>query len=232
MAKIFVFLLLLLAQVAFAGTTKVEFGDYTLVKEGTLLTKISNPKFGSWYGSRIELNRPAWNKTNTHTLQFEFESSNYFTDDNAGHFAVAVSANSSSTQLVGRGLVIGNVSGYGQKKNGCATYAAGNRVVLESFWRGGNCVWGDISTSIKIVNNERYRLTLKTERSTADEAAKIMSYRLEQLVGDQWFEVSRAAIFDPNAIPLEGGWFILEVFSTKPWEFRLYNVTETIVQGE
>lgn len=231
MYKIVAACLFLVTQFVFAETTRIEFGNYTFVKENTLLTKISNPKFGEWYGSRIELNRPAWDKTNTHTLQFEFETSNYFTDDNAGHFAIAVAANSSTSQLLGRGVIIGNVSGYGKRKAGCATYASGNRVILESFWRTGNCVWGDVSTSVRLVNNERYRLTVRTERTSADEPAKVMSYRLEQSIGGNWQEIGRAMIYDPNTIPLEGGWFILEVFSNKPWEMRLFNVVETIEQS-
>lgn len=218
--------LLCLALALPAQAREIVWGDYTLTHRSE--TKVAHAKYGEWPGF-IGLNRDApAEKIRRHELRFELEADGYFTPDNGGHFAVAVAADYGPRHLIGRGIVIGNVGAYGVRTGGCVQSQGPNRITIESFWAGGNCVWGDATSSVRMMDGERYRITVSAERTTAGEDGRIVSYRLEQRVGRRWREISDATIYDPSEMPLRAGWYVLEVFSEHSWTVRLYNVTETV----
>lgn len=220
------FLLILFAAAAMPAE-QYAWGDYIMTGSGGKV-RVAHPRYGEWEGY-INGPRPAPDNLTRHSLQFEFEADNYFIDENKGHFAVAVVADTGPKHLIGRGVTIGNVSGYGKRKGGCTQSLPGNRVTIESFWSGGNCVWGDVSSSVRLVDHERYRLTIVAQRSAAGEPGRVFGYRLEQRTGLLWREVGAATIFDSSVVPAgHAGWFLLEVFSTHDWTMRVFNVVETL----
>lgn len=211
-----------------AHSEPIQWGGYTVSRHGTTVT-FQHAVFGTWDGLAA-VNRPAPTPPTKHTLQFEFQSPDYFDPDNRGHFAVAVTADQGPDHLIGRGITIGNVSQYGIHPSGCVQSPSPNRVTIESFWEGGNCVWGDVSSSPQLENNRRYRLTLQVSESTAAEPGRIVEYRLEQRIQNlYWRQIHESILFDPSPVPTEyAGWFLLEVFSEHDWTMNFYNVTETL----
>lgn len=78
----------------------------------------------------------------------EMDSSNFFTAAHGEHFAIGIRGNiykpDMSMALTGKGVVLGNVTGYPSSNGGvCQPTDIVNALVAESFYEGGNCVYGD-----------------------------------------------------------------------------------------
>jgi hypothetical protein len=180
--------------------------------------------FGSWNGfiALPEGTRMPVGKSIA-TLQFEFMSPNYFSDTNIGHFAIAVRGDIKGG-LQGRGVVIGNVTGLPPAN---ATTIR-NTTATESFWLGGNHVYGPTTQGIALQNNVWYRMNVISHQADAGG----IWYVLEKKRTDgSWESVVNRAIVDGvglGKVPANyGGWFIAEVFSEHAWTMHLKNVNWT-----
>lgn len=210
-----------------AGAEQIEWGDY-IVRSSPAGPVVTSEPFGVWQGYVAHL-RPVLEPVNRHQLQFEFITEDYFAPENSGHFAIAVMAHAPGDQLIGHGVVIGNVAAYGIHPGGCVQTPSPNRVAIESFWAGGNCVWGEISSSEPLQNGTRYRLTISAQKTAAGEPGRLVSYTLERKASRYWYKTTERTLFDTSPVPENyAGWFILEVFSTHEWTVHIENVVETI----
>jgi len=200
---------------------------------GTFITA----PWGTWQGyiASPVIYQPA-GKT-THILSFEFETPNYFKNGNAGHFAVAVRGDSLSDvtddgkqDLRGRGIILGSVQGYENNVGRCGPTSKENTIAIESFWGGGNCVYGPSTEGPSLQNNKRYKVEIKS-RPISVFAKLYTEYTLwERSVDGSWvFLVNRGQWDDENYYtPTNlGGWWFLEVFSTHNWTFNIYNLQDT-----
>jgi hypothetical protein len=217
---------------------------YRMEKNGAI-TSVTAP-WGSWseVGGGISTPpgtlMPPW--ATSMDFQFEFVSSNYFIPGGPGHFALGLRADRYTDEepangivdLRGKGIIIGDVGGYNPLQPGCAPATGPRAVVVESFWAGGNCVYGN-QTSAPLENNERYRIKLTTAYNywyanvTIPGAWNkvVVTYRIDRFDGSQWVFHSADAVVDQytNMSPLNlGGWFLIEVFSNHNWVVDLYNV--------
>lgn len=194
----------------------IDHGTYTLSRESEKLN-IQSSKYGKWTGPGI-LGGKKDSLKSVQRLSFEFSTEDYFTPENKGHFAVGLQGHWEGG-LHGRGVVIGNVSELAREGK-CAPAPRGHRVVIEGFHGQSNCVYGLSSASIPLMNGEHYRLEVVSE-------GRLVSYRLEQKVGERWHAVSNASVFDEDGQEVAGGqWWVGEVFSPKGWQMKFFNVKE------
>lgn len=203
-----------------------NYGNYVMEKEGETVY-IKNERYGEWTTWIGDVKKwPAGAKRQQ--LSFEFETPDYFREDNKGHFFLLLMASPPHKILNGRGVVIGNVSGYPASKGGCSKSPYANAVVVEHFWEGGNCVYGSTTSSVPLSNNVRYKLTIAIEKPLVEEQGRLTRYKLEQKDGIGWKELNNVAFYDDKKIVTgEGGFTIGEVFSTHNWQFNIYNLEET-----
>lgn len=203
-----------------------SYGDYVMEKTSGVIN-ISNEKYGrwtTWIGDIKEWPKEAKKQT----LSFEFQTPDYFIEDNKGHFFLMLMADAPHTYLNGRGVIIGNVSGYPASVGGCSKSPYANAVVVEHFWKNGNCVYGSTTSSVPLSNNVRYKLTIIVEKPLVEEKGRITRYRLEQNSNGGWKELNSVSLYDnKNIIVGAGGFTIGEVFSTHDWTFNIYNLEET-----
>jgi hypothetical protein len=188
----------------------------------------------------------------SHILEFEFETPDYFTEDNSGHFAVGVRGYVNQEEWVpqGAGVIIGNVTAY--PGNGpCKPARKKNVVAIENFFRNGNCVHGGGGysdtpfESPQLKNSKRYKIRIGSYY-----AGGTTGYLTQYVLWEHWSgkEIGRATIVDDgynirnlagllssdspdyslrdyDSAPREnGGWFIGEVFSDHYWTFHIYNL--------
>lgn len=217
--------------------------NYTITKlSGSSEPVISSPLHGSWTGM---IGVEEWMPTaKTHELVFEFDSPNYFSSSNQGHFAVGVRSSYSSNDLEGRGVIIGNVSAY---PNGvpCDSTSATNTIAIEHFLgAAGNCVYGSLTQGPALLNNQRYRVQLISDyvpvQSLPD--LTVTTYKIWKKSGSSWFLKSSHSVTEnvvgptymaggnlsspPLVPPLNSmGVFFTEVFSTHSWTLNIYNMT-------
>ncbi len=199
--------------------TEVLSADYTITKKGETRTIVSN--WGAtWTGyiatppKKLPLNK------DEHKVSFDFSSPDYFKAGNTGHIAVGVNGNGYTIE--GRGVVLGNVSGYPDKVHGCFAATEENAVVFESFWKTGNCVMG-WSESVPLRNNIVYHIAIT---SSVD---KVIEYSLYQYVGSTRYHLTTQRTYDyssnDSAVD-NGGWFLAEVFSAHDWTLYITNLQE------
>lgn len=168
-----------------------------------------------------------------HVMEFEFSSSDYFSSANVGHFAIGIRGDSvtdadgdGKTDLQGRGVVIGNVSQYASNVSDCNAAPSPNRVTIESFWAGGNCVYGSTTSSPVLQNNEAYKLMIKAQATTIG-SPLVISYSLSQSINGVWNEIYKSQKTESSLNTSNknlAGWFIAEVFSNRPWTMSIKNL--------
>ncbi|MET1079631.1 MAG: hypothetical protein ABWY06_16590 [Pseudomonas sp.] len=204
------------AQSAYYHITKPEdstgqprpIGDADLIVEAP---------WGTWNGliaTPLGENMPAG--CTTMVLGFEFSSPDYFSDTNGGHFAIAIRG-VAGDGLLGRGIIIGNVTGL---PPGQATQQT-NTLAVESFWKNGAHVYGPETEGPALHNDVEYRLSL--ECSLAD--ASLIAYVLEEKVRGKWAHALRREVRDRHGRgkvdSQYGGFFIAEVFSEHRWQMNI-----------
>jgi hypothetical protein len=191
--------------------------DYVITKQNGVVS--IEAEWGSWTG--YISTPPKVLNGDKHTLSFDFTSPDYFSPENVGHFAIGVNGNGYTIE--GRGIVIGNVSGYPGNSRGCFQTQNVNSITFESFWTTGNCVMGWAESEL-LKNDILYHVSISSEKSG------VISYSLYQYIGPKKYLVSSQKTFDysnNNSAVDNGGWFIAEVFSNHDWTMYLDNVTET-----
>lgn len=200
-------------------------GDYVLEKRNDVIT-VESEKYGRW-NTWIGDSKPWPKEAVSQTLSFEFETDSYFKEGNIGHLFLMLSADAPHKYLNGRGVIIGNVSKYPASQGGCSPSGVKNAVVIETFWKTGNCVYGELSSSVPLVNDVRYKLTIVVEKTKVVEEGRITRYKLEQKVGSIFKEISFSSVYENKPVVNGyGGFTIGEVFSTHDWTFNIYNLEE------
>lgn len=202
-------------------------GDYTLEKRSGV-TQVISSKYGRWQGSSL-LAAPVilgeQQEAGPASMSFEFQATGYFYASNSGHVAVGLQGGAwpeaSRSAITGRGVVIGNLSGYPERGR-CSAQPPGHRVSIEGFYGTTNCVLGNSTASIPLIDGERYRLTVSVDR-------RLISYHLEQRVGMRWVRVSDASAYDMEGAETAGSyWWITEVFSPSGWTFRMKDLNYSV----
>lgn len=222
-----------------AAAQTANYGDYRLVSDGTTTTICHEARQKCWQGYIAtppgRLMPPG---AVAHRLQFTFRSENYFRNGNTGHFAIGVRGDAVSdadgdgrTDIRGAGIILGNVSQYRNRGKGCeAPWFAGDRAAVETFWTGGNCVYGaSTATQEGLRDNVDYLVTLESRDTKSGEAGRLVRYRIQRTLQGLTIPVGEGAVVD-SLSPLKGnlgGLFILEVFSGRPWEVQIKGLTET-----
>lgn len=219
--------------------------DYTITKaSGANAPRVvTSAAHGTWEGF-IGTELPMDEKK-THELIFEFQSPNYFSATNAGHFAVAVRANFLYNGLEGRGIILGSVQDYGPLNAPCLPTSIRNVIAIEHFLGDtGNCVYGSTTQGPKLVNNKRYRVQLVSQYVEVPGLPDltVTSYKLweRNAANTQWILLEGKSATEniggpiynlyghtitPNVPPLNSsGVFFLEVFSTHAWTFEIKNM--------
>lgn len=207
--------------------------QYKIIKRGES-RQVAAP-FASWQGT-IAL--PAGTKMPAGAvgaqLRFEFLSQNYFSSANIGHFTIGIRGealldanNDGQTDLQGRGIIIGNVSAMSPYGTRCGPTPLTNTIAIESYRAGGNCVYGSQTAGPSLMDGVRYRITIRSENSSAGIKAEYISYLLERQDGGQWSPLLVKRIADDyvaSVSPDLGSWWIAEVFSQHDWQVDLTNV--------
>ncbi len=176
----------------------------------------------------------------THELVFEFETPDYFSADNQGHFAAAVRADALTDatgdghpNARGRGIIIGNVTGYAKHQPPCGPTEHHSVVAMEAFWANGNCVFGASTESPALDNNIRYRLHIISRLPRWYSRRVRNEYQLwqqsddgewERLFDASYLEVPGSTTANPSPLNL-GGIFLGEAFSTHAWTVHIDNLT-------
>lgn len=207
-----------------------SWGDYTLSKAvgatAVDVVNVSNGRTTKWSGN-IGSTRPLPAAANGHALTFEFTAIDYFTPSNSGHFALAVGGDGDTSKLLrGRGLAIGSVQAYGKRTATCGPSSTPNRVVIETFWSAGNCVYGGSEGPV-MVDGETYKVTTWVTTSSPP----MTGYSLQHKRADgSWRDVVSASVVDtdnPDKV-VAAGWWVIEVFSEHAWTVHLRNVVERV----
>jgi hypothetical protein len=169
----------------------------------------------------------------THHLAFDFESDDYFRRDNRGHFAVGLRGDARSDangdgapDLRGGGVVLGNVTEY-PRHGDCGPTKRPSTIAIESFWAGGNCIH-PLSEGPELRNGTRYRVAVSYRVAAGATPARRITYTLSQRTAGGWTRIATRSVDDRiNPSPPDlGGWFLVEVFSTHDWTFRVYNLRQ------
>lgn len=176
------------------------------------------------------------------TMTLEFRGSNYFSPGNIGHFAIGIRGDSlkdvdgdQHRDVLGRGVVLGNVTQYpaqpGQRDCGPAHQT--NSLVFESFWAGGNCVFGGHPPPGGhpiLRDGVWYRLQLWSGPQ-CNRRGLFIGYALAELRPDKrWKFVASHIVPDDsrNTSPSHlSGWFIGEVSSRHDWTMRIRGLKVT-----
>jgi hypothetical protein len=173
-------------------------------------------------------------------LEFDLLSHGYFSEENIGHISVGIRGEFGGIEhLEGRGIIIGNVTGYPEFAThaGCGPTSKTNVIAIESYWPGDNCVLGwteseplkdDVAYRIQVRNSDVWKSPIHR--------AKLIEYRLMAQENGQWVVRSQIKVWDPpplsgnftaspgNVSPDLGGWWIGEVFSTHSWKVLISNL--------
>lgn len=105
--------------------------------------------------------------------EFKFRSNNFFTSNNGTHMAVILRGVVSTTTLQGKGIIIGNVSGYPSHSGVCKATSLKHDIGAESFWAGGNCVYGSVANPQQLQDGVIYSVKV-----VANDVKKTISFRI------------------------------------------------------
>ncbi|MEO8118167.1 MAG: hypothetical protein ABI606_02450 [Rhodoferax sp.] len=247
----------LAATPAFSVTQEYRIPYYTINYSAATLTATVSAPWGQWSAVRkggwevLELiSTPAGllqpTGTTAHVAEFEFQSPDYFTETNQGHFGIFLrgdlftpTGNPLNTDYPyrGHGVVLGNVTGYPSIQhpygypctptpstpvNSIAIEVAG---LVPSSPTTLNCVFGQLTHGNGLQNNVKYKIQVMSE---FDDLAGLFvtRYTLSSLVNGSWVLHSSSAVAYPYPTlpPNLGGWFIAEVFNkTNNWHMEITN---------
>lgn len=212
--------------------------DYRISKQAGDAQPTIQSQGERWQGVIAYTNSlPRWA---THELVFEFETPDYFFAGNQGHFAAAVRADGLSDasgdglpNARGRGIIIGNVSGYANTQPPCGPTQHHSVVAMEAFWATGNCVFGETTESPPLANDTRYRLHVISRSPRWFSRQLRNEYQLWQNAeADGWQLIAEAGYTETPSGPTRnpspatlGGIFLGEAFSTHPWTVQINNLT-------
>lgn len=185
----------------------------------------------SYFSAKAQRKKPS----KTHEVELEFSTPDYFIKDNQGHWGVGLGPSDfpdgDVTRIVaqGRGVIIGNLTGYPRKAPGCGPTSVNNVLTPETWWHDGkeqkNCVMG-WHQKVRLKNDVFYRLTV---RSTKDDSGTYIAYVLEKKIENIGWEVLQEfATFDftPAAEGSDEGIFIAAVFTKHRWTLRITRLRE------
>lgn len=106
-------------------------------------------------------------------LEFKFKANNYFSRGTGSHVAVGVRGNMSGG-LNGKGIVLGDVSKYPPHSGVCKPTRLDADITFESFWTGGNCVFGERPNAKRLQNGVIYSV-----RIIVDDVEKSIQYTIK-----------------------------------------------------
>lgn len=177
----------------------------------------------------------------------------YFDTTHTEHIAIGVRGNvvnsSGTPALSGKGVVLGNVTGYTSSLPEGLPASRTNRCVIESFWEGGNCVYGGVGElTIPLVDGRLTYLRIVvddvTESIFVHLAQKNNSLPDQVWGASQVFSGSNAggAAFVEDTYygnsESQSNWFIgTAVQSQRPWDMtihaiRAYNYDKALILEE
>lgn len=126
--------------------------------------------------------------------EFKFRSSNFFVSSNATHMAVILRGLVTTSTLQGKGIVIGNVSGYGAHSGVCKPTSLPHDIGVESFWSGGNCVYGSAANPRNLKDGVIYSVKV-----IANDLKKTISFRIVGEDGYDRTQVINDAFYNNSA---------------------------------
>lgn len=112
--------------------------------------------------------------------EFKFRASNFFVSSNATHMAVILRGLVTTSTLQGKGIIIGNVTGYGAHSGVCKPTSLPHDIGVESFWSGGNCVYGSATNPQNLKDGVIYSVKV-----VANGLQKTISFRI---VGEDGYD--------------------------------------------
>ncbi|MDG9930696.1 MULTISPECIES: hypothetical protein [unclassified Pseudomonas] len=237
------------------GLSVTAYGDsgpanYLISKTEGASTPMISTSWGVWDGM-IGL-ESYMSPYATHELVFEFKSTNYFSPapingnprDNIGHFAVGVRAGYSANGLEGRGVIIGNVSGYGVFPNSpCGQTSLKSTIAIEHYYGyAGNCVFGPSTQGPQLQDGIKYRVRVVSSyggvlfpnnyRTAYDIWQAQPNGSWSHLTGKSVMEpvngptpLGNGYVTPPIVPPLDSqGFFMAEVFSSHAWSVEVTNL--------
>lgn len=217
-------ILSIFTSIALAAPAEIEY--YSVTKPMPEATAPGNANLmvesnkGTWFGP--VLSQPGITMPTGYTtmgMRFEFTTDSYFSASNAGHIAIGIRGDGYNG-LLGRGIVIGNVSGL-SGDSGTSQAAA---IAIESFWATGNAVYGKATEGTVLENDTLYRVTIVSKGVDAE----VIGYTLEKKIDAYWVTVDQREVVDHKGkgqVSADlAGWFIVEVFSNHAWNYQIKNL--------
>lgn len=126
--------------------------------------------------------------------EFKFRSSNFFVSSNATHMAVILRGLVTTSTLQGKGIIIGNVTGYGAHSGVCKATTLPHDIGVESFWSTGNCVYGSASNPQNLRDGVIYSVKV-----VANDVQKTISFRIVGEDGYDRTQVINDAFYNNSA---------------------------------
>lgn len=167
-------------------------------------------------------------------VRFRMISSNYFSTDNAGHFAfilrggVSHDPQTGAPTLFGRGFILGNVSELSARGNGIGPAPKLNRAAIETWHPGEGAVFGETTSSPELENGIEYSVSCMICDSSAHERGRVIDLAVD---GNNWTNTFRARAFDHvgKSDGETAGLAVVEVFSRHSWMFRVFDFEEICI---
>lgn len=167
-------------------------------------------------------------------FQCIFRSTSYFTNLNMEHIAIGIRGNiikpDLTPALTGKGVVLGNVSGYPASGGVCDPTDIPNAVAAESFYEGGNCVYGSKRSPVVPTNSRSYRLTI-----VCDDIDKTIHFSVEATPAP-YGGTHKNTLFRPlfyhmlkiddvyyDNSEADDYWFVGTDVKNRAWDFDIYS---------
>ena len=115
---------------------------------------------GNYNNNGIKLTRQTTSVGAGSVAEFKFQATNFFTSNNKTHLAVIMRGLVTTATLQGKGIIIGNASAYPAHSGVCKPTSLTNDIGVESYWSGGNCVYGSVSNPRSLVDGVIYSVKI------------------------------------------------------------------------
>lgn len=183
----------------------ISHGNYQIARRGAgQPIQVTSSRYGSWTARPAprlwcpciaSLREPGAAPVR-HRLEFRISTTNYLIPSNNGHLFVCLRGGmigkGATLELDGRGMVIGNVSGYPNRGGGSGPAPYPNAATVETFWAGSNAVYGETTTSPPLLDGAQYFVRIESRDSQKQERGAIIDMSIWTAGG----VFHRAQVFD------------------------------------
>lgn len=217
-------------------------GSYTLshaVSDASVA--VVSSKYGAWGATRsprgwspclYSLDPPPA-QFRLHRLEFTWNSTGYLVPENVGHVFVCLRSpaladfdSDGQLDLVGVGMVIGNVSGYPVLGGGSGPAPYPNAATIETFGGNTNALYGESTTSPQMHDGTDYRVSISSEDTRAGERGRLV----RMSVAGPTDAPFQCTLFDHRATydGEHAAMIVGEAFGELAWTITLSDVIETV----